>query len=104
MLLKDLKRIEPELSERMEVYRFHGTDEAHYRGDFHGDSLRSVYDDEIKDTDKVHSYEVMDKERYMETILANACIEETWIDEDEFPILVVILRDDEDDEHAEEDE
>lgn len=96
MLLKDLQRIEAELSQgSMEVYRFHGTDEAHYRGNFHGDSLRSVYESEIKPTDRVHSYEIMDKERYMETILANACIEDLWIDEEEFPVMVVILKDDE---------
>ena len=70
-------------------------DEAHYRGNFHGDSLRSVYESEIKPTDRVHSYEIMDKERYMETILANACIEDLWIDEEEFPVMVVILKDDE---------
>ena len=93
MLLKDLQRIEAELSQGMEVYRFHGTDEAHYRGNFHGDSLRMVYESEIKPTDAVLSYELMDKDRYMQTILANSCIEDLWIDEELFPVLVVVLKD-----------
>lgn len=86
---------ESDESKGMEVYRFHGTDETHYRGNFHGDSLRLIYNSEYKPTDEVHSYELMDKERYMETILANSCIEDLWIDEEEFPVMVVILKDDE---------
>ena len=95
ILLKELERIYSGEHKGIEVFKLHGTDEAHYRGNFHGDSLRMVYESEIKPTDAVLSYELMDKDRYMQTILANSCIEDLWIDEEGFPVMVVILKDDE---------
>ena len=77
-------------------------------GDFITDDLNEMYSIEyLKDKEVLH-YEIMDEERYNETILANCCVDadfEGWYGTKDAKVLVLFLSEswDEEEEESEED-
>lgn len=76
-----------------QIYAY--TDRTHREhGDFITDDLNEIYGIEfLKDKEVLH-YEIMDEERYNETILANCCTSadfEVWYDDKDAKVLVMFL-------------
>ena len=59
---------------------------------FHTDSIRLAAEDEYTDITECVDFELMDKERYFQTIEANTSLMPDNVEDEQFPILVIGIK------------